>query len=401
VNPEDIKLVLYSSDSLNGNWKFDYQQDAGGFSGYFNPLEISTYEITDVSTGKIFATGKIDPLAAVSVAQNNGHAMNLVLPVGVTEVKFVGENNFQSFSRQQLNGQVADCVEPPSVTPVYERVPLSTAEQILQMGAGRTLYKFRATAPYDADASINLVQFSTLAWSNSGLQLDFLSLYAYTDSDYSVPYIRFDPTGRVAPSSTANGYWALPSNERGKVSFEAVEGKDAFLTISAGTTLYFALRADISGFVPAIGACAFISTNMSGLSETVLYTHDECTTGGGMGAPIPSPTSPPVSGDCLEETLPAKVYFMDLEGWALDVYIYGLTEGNIEIRRWIPTGEMPVLVSEDFLSEYGTNASIKAGYGKVIVTITGVLRNPDDGFYINFQRSFLPANGGGMGGGKG
>lgn len=417
VEAENLKMALFNSNSPNGEWKADYCQkydycpENGGFSFWLNPVEITRYEVKDVSTGVVYSTGTLDLLVEKSVVGDLVTPINLQFSGGVVEVKFdAAEYAWEYFSNQKMDGEVQAelCPEEVPVAPIYIKVPLMTVERILTNGAGRSLFKFRATAPADTDAYVGSREFSLIAWSNGGnLEFSSVALYAYVDSNYSVPRELFDPTGMVAPSSAASVTWYTPNNEPGGyITIGASSERDGILTIPAGQTLWFDVRADISGFVPAINTCALIGINSKGLGEEVLVTAGGmCETpsvgGSGSSTPVPSEKilqSPALGTDpqCTEETIPAKVYFMDLNGGSLSVNVGGV-DGNVEVLRWVPTGEMPVIAAGSNNHWGYINTATQSGYGKVVVIVTGVLQDPN-GFYISFGRQPKTSRGGSDGG---
>lgn len=387
-----------------------YSCKEGGFNLWLNPLGAYTYEIREKGTGEIYATGTIDLLAQNQAVQDPVTPITLQFPGGVAEVKFdTVDYAWEYFTNQGMDGEVEQCVEEP--TPTYEQMPMSAVEQILQMGAGRTLYKFRGSAPANADSPMGPLDFSVLAWSNSGgLEFPSVALYAYTDSSYSTPFTKLSPDGMVAPSKTASVGWGIPFNEPGTISIAAA--KDGILTIPAGQTLYFDLRVDILGFEAGVGKCAFVVTAMEGLGKAVLYTLEGCTgtstpsattslaapeevsggSGSAHGPAIPSTTT--TQSTCTAEIVPAKVYFMDLRGGALRVSV-GELDGEIEVRQWVEKGEMPIIALSGTNGWGLSSTSTLAGYERVVVIVTGALRSPD-GFYVSFGRSpYSPPRGGG------
>lgn len=80
-------------------------------------------------------------------------------------------------------------------------------------------------------------------------------------------------------------------------------------------------------------------------------------------------------------TVPAKVYIVDVQEKSMSIYAYGIS-GNIEVRRWTQTGEMPIMSSCG--TGTGSDLYIQSGYNKLIVTVTGQITDTA-GFWINFS----------------
>lgn len=75
----------------------------------------------------------------------------------------------------------------------------------------------------------------------------------------------------------------------------------------------------------------------------------------------------------------AKVYIWDLKKSGGSIEVYGLTGGNVVVKRWTALGEMPnATVTSD-----GNYTKVEAGYDKVIIIVTGAT---DESFSIYFNR---------------
>ena len=123
--------------------------------------------------------------------------------------------------------------------PTVAKINLSIMEKILQNGLGKTLYKFSITAPLTG--SIGLYQL-TFKIQTDGLGITNFNVFAFSDSDFSLPVSGIGSDGRMLKQGLNQ---SLPTDEF-HIQPRTAEGLLTTLQIPAGTTVYFIVKTDIS-----------------------------------------------------------------------------------------------------------------------------------------------------------
>jgi hypothetical protein len=138
--------------------------------------------------------------------------------------------------------------------PTLAHVALSSSEKVLQTGANKTLYKFKATA---VDGDVALYKFTfQIGSSTVSATTSAYKVYAYTDSAFSQPDTTFSSDGSLVVDAPAQACDTACTNLQIDLSvlFQKVSGTNVTYVIPEGATRYFRLDATVASVETGTGS---------------------------------------------------------------------------------------------------------------------------------------------------